>query len=137
MATIEWKYNYKTGLPGASTYYKGGSSAGGVAQQLEHFVTDHLNRSRGKIVKDLKKIEQAAKNEVKSRSRVRTGTMRRLVFSTGDYGTDILKVQFGWRELEPYYAPFQEFGTRNGIVPMEAVYQAFQHAVADLGRIGR
>lgn len=137
MASIQWKYNYKSSLPGASTYYHGGSANGAIAEQLHHFVTDHLNRSRGKVVRDLKQVEQKAKSDVRNRSRVDTGTMKRLVFSTGDYGTDVLKVRFGWRELAPYYAPFQEFGTRRGIEPMKAVYDAFQNALPKVNRLIR
>lgn len=137
MASVQWKYNYKSSLPGASTYYHGGSANGAIAQGLYYFVTNHLNRSRGKIVTGLKAIEQSAKNDVRSRSRVATGNMKRQVMSTGDYGTDILKVRFGWRELEPYYAPFQEFGTRRGIEPMQAVYHAFQASLPKVNRLIR
>lgn len=135
MASIQWKYSYHSSLPGAKTYYHGGSASGALDQQLVYFVTNHLNRARGKVITGLKTIEKNAKAEVKSRSRVDTGAMKRQVFSTGDYGTDILKVRFGWRELAPYYAPFQEFGTRRGIEPMMAVAQAYEHAVASLGRL--
>lgn len=137
MTSVQWKYNYKSRLPGASTYYHGGSANGALDQQLLYFVINHLNRSRGHVVSGLKQIELGAKNDVRNRSRVDTGTMKRLVFSTGDYGTDILKVRFGWRELEPYYAPFQEFGTRRGIEPMQAVYNAFQSALPKVNRLIR
>ena len=129
VASIQWKYNYKSSLPNASTYYHGGTPSGAIDRTLLYFVTNHLNRSRGKVVTGLKRIEKDAKNDVRARSRVDTGSMKRQVMSTGDYGTDILKVRFGWRELAPYYAPFQEFGTRRGIEPMHAVYSAFQAAL--------
>jgi hypothetical protein len=137
MATIQWKYNYKTGLPGASVYYHGGSANGALAAQLEHFVTDHLNRSRSFIVHSLIQTQHIAERDVRNRARVRTGAMKRQVFSTGDYGTDVLKMRFGWRELEPYYAPFQEFGTRDGIEPMRAVYDAFKAALPRVQRMTR
>jgi hypothetical protein len=137
MASIQWKYSYHSGLPNAKTYYHGGSASGAMPQQLAYFATNHLNRSRGKIVTGLKKIEAKGKADVKSRARVQTGSMKRQVFSSGDYGTAILKVRFGWRELAPYYAPFQEFGTRHGIEPMMAVANAYEHAVSDLARLIR
>lgn len=87
---------------------------------------------RGMIV-----IKETAENDVKSRSRVDTGAMKRQVFATGDFGTDVLKLRFGWRELAPYYAPFQEFGTRDGIEPMRAVYHAFQAALPKVNRLIR
>ena len=69
---------------------------------------------------------------VRARSRVDTGNMKSLVTGTGDFGTDILKISFGWESFRPYYAPFQEFGTRRGIKPMMAVYTAFNTVLADM-----
>lgn len=74
---------------------------------------------------------------VRAKSRVDTGKMKSSVTGTGDFGTDILKISFGWESQNPYYAPFQEFGTRNGIRPMMAVYDAFNQVATELqARIG-
>ncbi|MCP9209720.1 hypothetical protein [Streptomyces cucumeris] len=74
---------------------------------------------------------------VRAKSRVDTGRMKSSVTGTGDFGTDILKISFGWESMNPFYAPFQEFGTRNGITPMMAVLDAFNAATTELGaRLG-
>ena len=74
---------------------------------------------------------------VRGRSRVDTGVMKSSVTGTGDFGTDILKISFGWETGNPYYAPFQEYGTRTGITPMMAVLNAFNSVTAELSaRLG-
>lgn len=74
---------------------------------------------------------------VRAKSRVDTGRMRSSVTGTNDLGTDILKISFGWEHREPYYSPFQEFGTRTGIAPMMAVLDAFNSVTAELStRLG-
>lgn len=135
MAKIQWKYSYHSTLPGAKTYYRGGSATGSIGLQLQYFVANHLSRVRGAVVKGLKTVEKDAKRDVINRSRVDTGRMKSRVFSTGDYGTEILKVRFGWRELDPYYAPFQEFGTRKGIKPMFAVHTAYRNALPKVQKV--
>lgn len=137
MASISWKYNYRTSLPGGRTYYGGGSPVGAQERVLEAFVIDHLNRSRATLEAGMKRIESKAKSDVVRRSRVDTGNMRSRVFSEADLSTDILKVSFGWKELAPYYAPFQEFGTRTGITPMKAVFTAFNTALPEVKRLVR
>lgn len=137
MATIQWKYNYRTSLPGGYTYYGSGSPVGAQEEILQAFVIDHLNRSRGRLVQGLKGIEAKAKRDVIIRSRVDTGNMKSRVYSEGSYNTDILRIRFGWKELAPYYAPFQEFGTRTGIKPMRAVYAAYNNALPEVRRLVR
>src|SRR4051812_4400795 len=117
------KYNYKFGAK--HRYYGGGSPAGAYDIGLEAFVIDHLNKSRSQLVLDMSNARRQGEGIVRSMSRVRTGSMRRQVTGTGDFGTDILKITFGGETLAPYYAPFQEFGTRRGIEPMMAVHTAF------------
>lgn len=135
MATIQWKYQYRTRLPGGYTYYGGGSPVGAQEQVLEAFVIDHLNRCRKTLVTGLRQIEVKAKLNVQKRSRVDTGNMRNRVYSEGSYNTDILRIRFGWKEMAPYYAPFQEFGTRTGITPMRAVYAAYNEALSETRRL--
>lgn len=130
MAKITWNYSYKSNLaPASRRYYN--VQGGQDDVRLAAFISDHLNRSRSHIEKGMRKVEQRAKEEVTRRARVDTGRMKRLVFSEGSYNTDIIKVRFGWKEWAPYYAPFQEFGTSNGIVPMRAVHTAYRKAITD------
>ena len=58
--------------------------------------------------------------------------MKSLVTGNGDFGTDILKIEFGWPDDHPHYAKFQEFGTRTGITPMMAVLDAYNATVVEL-----
>lgn len=137
MASVQWKYNYRTKLPGGYTYYGGGSPVGAQERVLEAFVIDHLNRSRQKIVIGMKGIESKAKLDVARRARVDTGNLKSRTYSEGSYNTDMIRIRFGWKELAPYYAPFQEFGTRTGIKPMQAVYAAYNNALPEVKRLVR
>lgn len=135
MGYIDIKYNYQFG--GAQRYYGGGSPSGAFDIGLSAFVIDHLNKTRQQLVLDMSNARRRGEAMVRAKSRVDTGRMRSSVTGTGDFGTDILKISFGWEHREPFYAPFQEFGTRNGIAPMMAVLDAFNAVSAELGaRLG-
>jgi hypothetical protein len=98
---------------------------------------DHLNKSRQRLVLDLSNSRRRGEGLIRAKSRVNTGLMKSSVTGTGDFGTDILKISFGWEHNNPYYAPFQEFGTRDGIKPMMAVLDAFNSVTAELSsRLG-
>lgn len=130
MAKITWNYNYTSRLaPASKMYYN--SRGGRDDVRLTAFVIDHLNRSRSQVERSMSNILGRAVVDVKSRSRVDTGRMRRLVHGTKDFKTDIVKISFGWKEWAPFYAPFQEFGTSNGITPMRAVHTAYRKALAE------
>lgn len=124
------KYNYKFGS--SHRYYGGGTPKGAYDVGLEAFVVDHLNKSRQQLVLQMSNARRRGEGIVRARSRVDTGRMKSMVTGTGDFGTDILKITFGWETLRPYYAPFQEFGTRRGITPMMAVYTAFNTVLSEL-----
>jgi hypothetical protein len=135
MARIDWKYNYSFG--GAKRYYGGGRPSGQYDTGLDEFVIDHLNKTRQQLILDMSNARRRGEGMVRAKSRVDTGAMRRQVTGTGDFGTDILKISFGWETLAPYYAPFQEFGTRKGITPMFAVHDAYNTVLAELrARLG-
>lgn len=135
MAYIGIKYNYRFG--GAQRYYGGGSPGGAFDTGLSAFVVDHLNKSRQSLVLDLSNARRRGEALVRAKSRVDTGQMKSSVTGTGDFGTDILKISFGWESGNPYYAPFQEFGTRTGIAPMMAVLDAFTAVTAEIqARLG-
>lgn len=136
MAYIDVKYNYRFG--GGVRYYQGGTPGGAFDTGLSAFVIDHLNKSRQQLVLEMSNARRRGEGLVRAKSRVDTGSMKSQVKGTGDFGTDILKISFGWESFAPYYAPFQEFGTRNGIKPMMAVYDAFNQVTTELqARIGR
>lgn len=134
MASVRWQYNYR--FSGQYRYYGSGRPAGHQDLPLEAFVVDHLNTSRQKLILGMSNIRRKSEATVRRMSRVDTGNMQKLVTGTGDFGTDVLKIEFGWREMRPYYAPFQEFGTRT-IQPMMAVHTAFRQAVPDVQRLVR
>lgn len=78
-----------------------------------------------------------AEMAVVARSRVDTGLMRHMADSLLHVRPYSYELNFGWWEGAPYYAPFQEFGTRNGIEPMMAVLDTFEELRARLpGAIG-
>lgn len=130
MAAIGIKYNYR--FSGAQRYYGGGMPSGAFDVGLSAFVIDHLNKSRQTLVLDLSNARRRGEAMVRSKSRVDTGVMQSSVNGTGDFGTDILKITFGWEYGSPLYAPFQEFGTRRGITPMMAVLDAFNAVTTEL-----
>lgn len=135
MATVQMKYNYRFGAK--NRYYGKGTPEGPTDIGLEAFVIDHLNKTRNQITVAMANGQRQGEAIVRARSRVDTGAMKRQVKSTGDFGTDILKISFGWEEWAPFYAPFQEFGTRRGITPMFAVKTAYDTVLANLqARLG-
>lgn len=135
IAYIGIKYNYRFG--GAQRYYGGGTPSGAFDTGLSAFVVDHLNKSRQRLVLDMSNARRRGEGIVRAKSRVDTGKMQDSVTGTGDFGTDILKISFGWESFNPFYAPFQEFGTRTGITPMMAVFDAFNSVTAELAaRLG-
>lgn len=130
MAGVDFKYNYKFG--GKYKYYGGGTPHSPQDTGLDEFVIDHLNKTRRQLILDMSNMRRRGEGIVRAKSRVDTGAMRRQVTGTGDFGTDILKITFGWEPIAPYYAPFQEYGTRHGITPMFAVFDAFNQVMAEL-----
>lgn len=130
MATISLKYNYRFG--GSNRYYGSGTPHGSFDVGLSAFVIDHLNKSRQRLVLDMSNSRRRGEAMVRAKSRVDTGAMKSQVTGTGDFGTNILKISFGWESYAPYYAPFQEHGTRNGIQPMMAVLDAFNGVTSEL-----
>lgn len=135
MAYIGIKYNYRFG--GGYRYYPGGTPNGPFDTGLSAFVVDHLNKSRQQLLLDMSNMRRRGEALVRAKSRVDTGRMKASVTGTGDFGTDILKITFGWAFDSPFYAPFQEFGTRHGITPMMAVLDAYNQVVTELqARLG-
>jgi hypothetical protein len=135
MAGVEFKYNYR--FNSKYRYYGGGTPHSPQDTGLDEFVIDHLNKTRRQLILDMSNMRRRGEGIVRAKSRVDTGAMKRQVTGTGDFGTDVLKITFGWEPLAPYYAPFQEFGTRHGIEPMMAVYDAYNQVLAELkARLG-
>lgn len=136
MAKVTWRYNYRV-TPGGYRYYGSGKPHGTYDTGLQAFVENALNNNRRQLILDMSNARRRGESIVRSKSRVDTGSMRSQVTGTGDFGTDVLKISFGWEPFAPYYAPFQEFGTRNGITPMMAVFDAYNTILAELkSRIG-
>lgn len=135
MAKFVWRHS---SIPlSRYTYYKVPGTGATWEAPLEQWFVNHLNVSRQTLILGLSNINRASQARVRNRSRVDTGRMKRLVTGTNDYGTDILKMTFGWESTRPFYAPFQEFGTRNGIQPMMAVHGAYHQALPEVQRLIR
>lgn len=131
MARIDFKYNYRV-VGSQYRYYPGGTPEGAYDTGLSAMLINHLNLTRRDLILRMSNLRRKSEASVKKRSRVDTGEMRRQVTGTGDFGTDVLKISFGWEPFAPYYAPFQEFGTRNGITPMMAVGSTYLEALSEL-----
>ena len=136
MARIVWRYNYR-GTNARYRYYGTPASTAPWEVPLEAFLINHLNTSRQRLILGMSNIRRASEAIVRTRSRVDTGAMKAQVTGTGDFGTDILKISFGWNARAPYYAVFQEFGTRTGIRPMMAVHAAYHYALPELSKLVR
>jgi hypothetical protein len=134
MARIDFQYNYRI-VDSKYRYYPGGTPQGAYDAGLAAMLINHLNLSRRDLILKMSNLRRKSESSVRKRSRVDTGAMKRQVTGTGDFGTDILKISFGWEPFAPYYAPFQEFGTRNGITPMMAVGSTYLEAVEELKRM--
>src|ERR1044072_946690 len=135
MAQIGIKYNYRFG--GAQRYYGSGTPNVAFDIGLSAFVVDHLNKSRQRLVLDMSNGRRRGEGLGRAKTRGDTRRVKSSGTGTGGFGTDILKISFGWESMNPYYAPFQEFGTRTGITPMMAVLDAFNQVTAELqARIG-
>lgn len=93
--------------------------ATGQLTQIHENVFDYMEQSK-----------VYAEQAVAARSRVDTGLMRRLADAVLTVRTDVSVLDFGWWEDSPYYAPFQEFGTRAGIQAMLAVYETHLEIMA-------
>lgn len=135
MARITW--SYRSNFDGRYRYYGTPTTNAPWETPLHAFLVNHLNQSRQTLILGMSNIRRQGEATVRMRSRVDTGAMRSQVTGTGDFGTDILKISFGWETLRPYYAPFQEFGTRNGITPMMAVHAAYHQAVPTMTKLLR
>lgn len=131
MAKVFFKYNYRI-IGDQYRYYPGGTPNGPYDTGLSAMLINQLNLGRRDLILSMSNLRRKAEANVRKRSRVDTGAMRRQVTGTGDFSTEVLKISFGWEPLAPYYAPFQEFGTRNGITPMMAVGTTYLEALADL-----
>lgn len=134
MARIDFQYNYRV-ADGRYRYYPGGTPNGAYDTGLSAMLINHLNLSRRDLILKMSNLRRKSEASVRKRSRVDTGAMKRQVIGTGDFGTDVLKISFGWEPFAPYYAPFQEFGTRNGITPMFAVGATYLEAMNELKRM--
>lgn len=124
MAKINFTYNYRI-AGNQYRYYPGGESSGTYDVGVSAGMVNHLNLTRRDIILRMSNLRRESEGKVRARSRVDTGNMRSKVTGTGDFGTNTLKISFGWEPFAPYYAPFQEFGTRRGITPMRAVLSTF------------
>lgn len=133
------RFTWQTGnLPMSRYTYYGNPGRGAQWEApLEQWFVNHLNVSRQTLILGLSNINRQAQAQVRGRSRVDTGRMKRSVMGTNDFGTDILKITFGWEAFKPFWAPFQERGTRTGITPMLAVYTAYHNALPNVQRLIR
>lgn len=98
------------------------------------YATDSISLYRERVEDTFEEAAQEARAKVMGYSRVNTGFMRANVEGFTSTPRDSVSMEFGWDEGRPHYAPYQEFGTRNGIQPMMAVHRAFYETLAKLSR---
>lgn len=89
------------------------------------WATGELSRKRDDIADFFTGARGSSRQAVWALSRVDTGRMRSETESYATAGRETMSLEFGWWEGNPRYAPYQEFGTRNGIEPMLAVHAVF------------
>lgn len=126
--TFTYRYQFKSG----SYRYYGRPNPRGQDIPLEAWIIDHLNTSRRHLVLGMSNVRRKEEALIRRKSRVDTGTMRSMVTGSGNFAGDILSIRFGWDAGRPLYSPHQEFGTRRGIQPMMAVYDAYHDAIAEV-----
>lgn len=95
------------------------------------WATDQLSSKWDRIRAMMREQRRFAQERVMVRSRVDTGLMKSEVRGIF-WGGEVMNLEFGWDEGHPFYAPFQEYGTRNGIKPMRAVHQTFHEVWASV-----
>jgi len=94
------------------------------------WATGQLSQTYANVFEYMEDSRVYAEMAVSARSRVDTGLMRHMADAVLTVRGDVFELNFGWWEGAPYYAPFQEFGTRNGIQPMLAVYETHLEIMA-------
>ena len=104
---------------------------GRYTQQFPDFpagtwATGELSRKPDEVRDFMYSARESSRTTVQSLSRVDTGRMRSDVESYVSEKQEQYVLDFGWWEGNPHYAPYQEFGTRNGITAMLAVHAVFE-----------
>lgn len=89
------------------------------------WATGTLSRKYDQIDDFFKGAQVNSRVAVNALSRVETGRMKSEVESYSSATGETFTLDFGWWEGNPHYAPYQEFGTSNGIEPMLAVHAVF------------
>ena len=116
--TLVWQIigqHYHGALTTSTPMYPAGTWATGQLSRKDDQIRDHM---RGAQVN--------SRVAVSALSRVETGRMKSEVESYLSAGSTEHVLDFGWWEGNPHYAPYQEFGTRNGITAMLAVHAVFE-----------
>lgn len=105
---------------------------------LGTWATDQISLFYDALLRVFERERELTRADVTARARVDTGFMRAQVDSYLAHTKTEIRLEFGWEFGRPLYAIFQEFGTRTGIKPMQAVHHAFHGSVAriktELGR---
>lgn len=102
---------------------------------LGTWATDQLSLVYDRLEGFFSAEQGRARTAVQMRSRVDTGLMRSMVEAMYSATPNELVLDYGWWFGMPLYAIFQEFGTRTGIEPMQAVQRTYHETVAGLKRV--
>lgn len=119
MAGIEWESPYR------QQSQRGRFTDHTLDVPIGVWATDQLSIWYERVRDHMEERQPEARDKVMTRSRVDTGYMRSNADSFFSATDKEIVLEFGWDEGRPFYAPFQEFGTDNGIEPMLAVYQTW------------
>lgn len=99
------------------------------------------DRIRAAMDRAVPRAQRAVQSIVQAEDRIDTGLMLSMASAIATYDGDELHLEFGWwgglaeGGPGPYYAPFQEFGTSNGIAPMLAVQRTYHQELGKLRNV--
>jgi hypothetical protein len=97
---------------------------------LTLWATDQMSQKYDELLNVMQQQMSVAHRAVRMRSRVDTGYMQAHALATETHSPRLLSISFGWFENDPFYARFQEYGTRTGIKPMMAVQKTYHEVWA-------
>lgn len=126
---------------GIRMYAKGSRALDAVSQTLKLIpdtITDELYDQLGEICKRAQQIAreriQSMPNKTKEDGRVKTGAMLRgLTYERRKY-KGYVYIRFGWLN-GPGYSLFQEWGTRRGLIGMNALMEAYNYLETEVAKL--
>lgn len=98
------------------------------------WATDQLSSVYDRAHQGMESARARAHATVEHWARVDTGLMKASIYSSIDTAGERIEITYGWYADAPYYAIFQEFGTRF-IRPMHAVHRATEEIKSNWSQV--